>query len=86
MPIPQPIALPSGADRHHLLLQVANSGAWGFALLDFKPEAILFELWLYNIMAPRSARLNIGLPGTISVHASDPLLQLHTSTLCVIAC
>lgn len=69
-----------GAHKNQLLLQVANSGAWGYALLDFRPEAILFELWLFNIAAPRTARLNIGIPGMVLQYCAQNytlLVQLH---------
>lgn len=48
-------------------VQLTNSEAWGYALLNFKPNALVFELWLYNIISPRGGSLNIGNPGTLIV-------------------
>ena len=47
----------------HIILWQVNSGAWGYALLNFRPNAIVYELWLYHTISPRGGTLHIGNPG-----------------------
>jgi hypothetical protein len=43
--------------------QVSFSGAHGYAELNFRPASITYRLYLFDIVAPRAARVHIGVPG-----------------------
>lgn len=44
-------------------MQVAFTGAFGYALLNFRPASITYRLYIFNITAPRGARIHIGPAG-----------------------